>query len=458
MGLTYSLNKHPQGYGLEWYECLYGLVISPYAARHFDLAESPKTRDSHRLGHRILAAIQFVPILGAIVAIIERVAVAIFYAFKGNDVPSPKKQPAILSISTQVGIPAQPPLPTPHPATSFQFNPAYLPKLRLTEAQANDKMVRNFGSAIREKRRQAGTDFAEVVPDISKIPPQRKPIIPLEFVSSDYEKQGRRPEMEDAHFHIKIDGVGTLAGVFDGHGDKGKVSKYAAEAFQKYFPIILQHTAHAHEALKTTFKHVLAEIAAKCEEGAFDGGSTGLVCFIDTQNRIYTAALGDTEAKIYRKIDGELKSIPLTCVRTWHSKADVERVRKHYKDDPDSFKLFLRDKGKERYVYGDKHGVNVSRGFGDVGISAVGRDSVTTTHFLEEGDLLVLACDGVWDFADEKELMEECIGPVIENYDPELDELIPERKSARRIAEYAYKTCESTDNISVVTLFARRCE
>lgn len=66
--------------------CCYAFLISPYALLHWQTADKDPRK---RWGHRIIALIQFIPILGVIAAGIERLCVLIFKnePAKSNELP-----------------------------------------------------------------------------------------------------------------------------------------------------------------------------------------------------------------------------------------------------------------------------------------------------------------------------------------------------------------------------------
>ncbi len=57
---------------------LSGLSGQPYAQRHWEASLSRGLPDSIVWGHRCIAVIEYIPLLGAVAAIIERVVAAIF--------------------------------------------------------------------------------------------------------------------------------------------------------------------------------------------------------------------------------------------------------------------------------------------------------------------------------------------------------------------------------------------
>lgn len=76
--LSCSLVHHPLRYKLSCHDALRSAFVSPYAQRHLELANHGKTTIGQRWGHRIIAAIEFIPVLGLLASLVERV-VALFF-------------------------------------------------------------------------------------------------------------------------------------------------------------------------------------------------------------------------------------------------------------------------------------------------------------------------------------------------------------------------------------------
>ena len=151
---------------------------------------------------------------------------------------------------------------------------------------------------------------------------------PMRFEHVMYENQGKRTTMEDALFYLEINDDQTdmvLTGILDGHGGD-EVSRYAKKWFETKFPDELKKSqGNVHQAFEVSLNNIQNEII----DLKLKSGSTAVICFIDKKtNLIYTATLGDSEANIYRKIEEQLKSIPLSCVRDWGSKEDSARAAK----------------------------------------------------------------------------------------------------------------------------------
>src|SRR5581483_2581006 len=124
-------------------------------------------------------------------------------------------------------------------------------------------------------------------------------------------------------------------------------------------------------------------------------------------NLIYTATVGDSEAKIYRSMKGKLKSIPLSNVRDWSFKKEAIRAFLATQD-PKILETWIdSDKPKklrfnpQKVLFG---GINACRAFGDKQFAEVeGKAGLIvkpkiTVQELKPGDRLFYACDGYWDF------------------------------------------------------------
>lgn len=254
------------------------------------------------------------------------------------------------------------------------------------------KYLKNAEKAIREHL-DAPTDQIEALPseDLLASAPSE-----LQCTTTVESRKGTRTTMEDAHFILPLT-EGLLTGVFDGHGGS-QASKYANLRFQQLFPTALQS---ARGIVGVAFQNVIDKIHAEIIKTE-TSGTTAVVCFIDRANRVFTATLGDAEATIYRKINEQIKPIPLSPVRDWHSKKDAQRANGliYYcsrqitpAEAMTKNPKMLRLKGR----------TNVSRSIGDRNRLLNGRGIIQkakiTVNKLKAGDSLILACDGLADYA-----------------------------------------------------------
>ncbi len=366
--MAISLANHNYAYQTSFQDLLTSVITLgsgyAYAQRHMDLAEIELS-----LAHRTLALIEYTPLLGGVVAMIERIAYALF----GSDQTPWRERP-------------------------------------LSESTALKKMMKNQNKAIFEHaatRSFLSNPYIRSM-GVSEATLTKKETTPLKFNLDFADAQGPRPTMEDAHFYKEFE-KGILTGVFDGHGG-GQVSAYASKQFEKLFPRALKEAnGNVHTAMESVIHQIHQDVA---NYSFWNGvGSTAVVCYIDKEtHQIYTATLGDSEANIYREGWTGTSSIPLSCVRDWLSPTDKLRLYNIY-----GYKLvesFVNQVGKQaKHVRSHLNGgVNVARGIGDVNMTgAPGQPRVIhkpkiTVNKLKAGDTLVLACDGLKDYVDESKI------------------------------------------------------
>ena len=146
--------------------------------------------------------------------------------------------------------------------------------------------------------------------------------------------------------------------------------------------------------------------------------------FLDkVTHTIYTATLGDSEARIYRKSN---LCIPLSCIRNWKSTEDRERagdaLMGKEKKSPKSMRV---------------HGLNVSRGFGDCFTPQVSSEPVLSLNQVQPGDCIVLASDGLWDFVFEEEISHT---------------IFTRKNPAKALALYTAEEALGLDNVTAISI------
>ncbi|NGX47794.1 MAG: hypothetical protein K1000chlam3_01177, partial [Chlamydiae bacterium] len=257
--MNFSLSNHVNGYQTSFSDLLTSVVTGasgiPFANRHYELSKVEST-----WAHRLIALIEYLPILGGSVALIERLAYSLF----GEHSILWQKE----TVSSQATL---------------------------------KRMIKNQRKAQREHYNGGpyfGNPYSQTIA-LSETDLTKKKATNLKLSHHFADAQGLRLTMEDAHFYKEME-KGTLTGVFDGHGGS-KVSAYASKEFQNRFPKALKEAnGNVHQA----FEKVIDEIHLKVAQySAWDHeGSTAVVCYIDKEtHQIYTATLGDSEANIYRK-------------------------------------------------------------------------------------------------------------------------------------------------------------
>jgi protein phosphatase len=198
---------------------------------------------------------------------------------------------------------------------------------------------------------------------------------------------GYRNTMEDAHM-MQATGERMLFGVFDGHSND-KCSNYVAE-----------HMPHKLNALPPCFTNdqlekVCIDLDAQFLEDVGDGGSTGTFVIIETDaaNKKYNVIVANV---------GDSRTILARDEKILFATAD------HKPQNPDERSRIERCGGTVRMnrVDGD---LAVSRAFGD-GTFKRHRDGDLrnqkviavpdiTRHECVEGDVIIIACDGVFEGA-----------------------------------------------------------
>ena len=306
------------------------------------------------------------------------------------------------------------------------------------------KMLKNTIKALNEhtKKWEEATHISPTACIAAIIDPAAS-LSSLTLSASVSSTQGYRPRMEDHHFCIEIE-QGTLAGVLDGHGGS-EVAEIASGVFQKMFSSALKSTnSNVHAAYEVLISTIHEHIALDPTKKYI--GTTAVICFIEKgTNYIYTATLGDSEAHIYRKIDGRFKSIPLSCVRDWSSQKDATRAAIAWQM-PDLVAAWMKAEDPKllRFPH-PQFGLNVSRAIGDVHHGGKGtvshKPKITLNRLLPE-DRLIIACDGLVDFVSPDEIIER------------LERNCDEATLATELVDYALHTKNSSDNITVLVLHA----
>jgi serine/threonine protein phosphatase PrpC len=286
----------------------------------------------------------------------------------------------------------------------------------------------------------------------------------LEICADIAEDIGSRSSMEDAHFYVATE-YGLLAGVFDGHAGS-RTAQSIASAFPQIFEEQMRLSdRHVRYAFTKTF-----EILHKAFFDIYDDGSAGVVSLIDVEsNLIYTATLGDSEASISRCIDDEYSLIPLSCVRDWTCKKEYERGAASFKADKKRAEAFrsemstLKQKhlryspnkvaNDARFPYDGNPGPNLSRAFGDKpfftynNVDVMSCKPKISVQYLRPGDLVLIACDGLWDYLDKHEIID-----VLREADEDLPSgsSIPLELIKKAKTNFPYRG--GGDNISIIAL------
>lgn len=301
------------------------------------------------------------------------------------------------------------------------------------------KMEKNAKKAIEEHRKK-DTDDDYICLEEIEVENHIHETLSFEYFVS--EGQGVRLTMEDAYFFQKTE-EGIFLGVLDGHGGK-EVAEYVSLFLQKKFEEVLRLTnKNVHRTFEVLIEEVHKQVAEKHEWNAI--GTTAVLSFIDKYtHQIYTATVGDSEANLYRKINSQLKSIPLSCVRDWSYPKEAKRAAL-FLNNPDIAVNWPNVKNPKLLRYPKSYyGINLSRSIGDVIFEgAVIHKPKITVQQVREGDILILACDGLKDYVLEKEIISQ-----IEKQDS--------YNLANQLVRYAIEVKKSQDNVTVLVLSINR--
>lgn len=450
-----SLTSHPRGYKISCWDAFLTMGTlftgAAYAGRHFDLLKScpPESRFSHK----VWGGCECVPVLGFLVLLIERIwsdkelcstftcgscallrrrRVTAFQRMEELSESDPPQENGVgLELVEKEFSETSIPINNlqeiferqdktrgyirrrlPEQAAELRTLPhcsTWVPRSEPLE-KAIQRMEKNAFKAILEHFHQSPV-YAIPADLQSSIEHEKKEFseAPLNFKFSKMTDKGGRLTNLDTSFYSKDD-QSILAGVFDGHGEGADVANYVNQAFQGRFrKVLVDCEGNVHRAFEQLIHQIHEEVAKNKDWGRM--GTTVLVCYIDIKlRRIYTATVGDSEANIYRKVNGKAKSIPLSCLRNWGCKKEALRVAIAL-NRPEILEEWTKTKQPKYLRYPPMGGLNLSRLIGDSSLlfmsehpPIIHKPKITMRTFLP-GDIITLASDGVKDYSTEEELV-----------------------------------------------------
>jgi serine/threonine protein phosphatase PrpC len=418
------LDGHDRGYNLLLNENLLSLVTGfsgiPYAMRHWDLSQDWSTGKmnpgdlKYVWGNRIIAVLEFIPIIGGLAALIEKITFLVKEKF-----------------------------------FSSQEKPSWIPG-KLDTDTAHPKMLKNSRKAIIEHKQKDPAAYVSVGMSLS-LEASPSPLT-LTFQYFKAEAQGEKNTMEDTHFFKETD-QGIFTGVLDGHRGK-EVADYASIRFkEEFFEMFNQENKNIHRTFELLIDKIqkdlkkmdpnIPETDKNIPKRDWSSiGTTAVLCFIDkSTHQIYTATLGDSEANIYRKIDQQMKSIPLSCVRDWGCTKEAKRASIALRKPNIAITWPKNMNPKELSSDNCRDpsgGPNVSRAIGNVNFQTIIHKPKITVNQLSSGDTLVLACDGLKDFVNESKIISKL-------------ETMP-ADPATELVNFAIKDNKSTDNVTAIVI------
>lgn len=258
--------------------------------------------------------------------------------------------------------------------------------------------------------------------------------------------QGRRPEMEDAHFFAHYTNGVRCYGVFDGHGG-GEVSAFLSRAVPLQVAIAMSAAPGgggtldiSEEVLSRGFDMVHAAMSEHTPQKHWlESGSTAVVALLQPGRAVYVANTGDSRAVLVEAHSGEARA--LSTDHKPDTPAEMRRLG--------GYQSRVTTESKNDCARVSGTGLAVSRAFGDLAYTSYGivHHPDVVVHSLTSGSgtwYLVLGCDGVWDVlsnADVGTLIKETLAAGTTT----------PADLARRIQETAYAR-GSSDNITALVV------
>lgn len=301
------------------------------------------------------------------------------------------------------------------------------------------------------KRVGAAVDHA-FDPDALPVGPLTRTKRKVSLVPEASSNQGKRPANEDEHVIVKLR-HGDLFAICDGHGalSKTRLANNQPQLGQEFARMVAQsirsdltsmleknpNTKKVFEDWAETIHHKLPKEWA---------GTTAAIGFVEKINRYFHVAnIGDSKIVVFRMHDKLIYPIPMTPEVNWSTPQCVAKVREILA--PHEFEEWQKKQTKERRFPPDK-GVNLSTSLGDHLMTVKGKTALThkpecTLLQLREGDLIVLGCDGLFDFVTLDELIEQILTKAWND---------PLVNLAQLMTNYALKSKNSTDNVTVITV------
>jgi serine/threonine protein phosphatase PrpC len=275
--------------------------------------------------------------------------------------------------------------------------------------------------------------------------------IPHRLTTSVCSLKGRRLANEDAHVVTETK-YGCIFAVCDGHGiiDKQKLAEDKPQIGQE----VAEKVAHSVETdlpqfierntfnMKRTFEEWCEHIHSNIPS-VIAGATVAIGFYEKISQLLHVATVGDTEIVVFRMRNGLIYPIPMSPSMDWNHPAAIERVRGIL--PPSEFEKWIQIMPvKERRF--PERGVNTPWSIGDKLMTKDGQTAISHTPMcsllqLQDGDIILTGCDGIFDFTN----VDDLIDNVLEKYwnDPHTD-------LATIIAHYALNVKKSSDNVSAM--------
>jgi serine/threonine protein phosphatase PrpC len=206
--------------------------------------------------------------------------------------------------------------------------------------------------------------------------------------------------MEDAHIAINFTANGVLfklVGVFDGHGDFGKASKYARQQLPFRLQKALQNSQLNDEGITNALTKTLVEFDQELIQKGL--GGTTACCSLISDDKIYTANVGDSRGVLCREKDVLQLSEDASPDNSRFVNA-VDKMGKSIIFNAGALRVegkiaLTRDLGED-ILSGRPKITRLKKGIPD--------DLTKMDVGYQAGNYLVIACDGLWDVARNSEV------------------------------------------------------
>ena len=280
-----------------------------------------------------------------------------------------------------------------------------------------------------------------------------------------WSEKGMRPTMEDTHIvepkflQFADDGVNaSLYAIFDGHA-----GKIVADYLKKNFATILKKTLLPFSMFD--IPKAIEEAFYQCNEnlhefmskiGIKEGGSTAVVALIIEKSYMFIANCGDAEAIVYSEnFDEKDRAVRANSTYWIKKNQDIKNcmitdnkllcATKQHKPYFDSEYARIVNAGGFVYRRRVEGLLALSRSFGDFNFKKESQLIIADPHIggvlLEKNDIVILACDGLWDVYSYRTAMQDAV-----------DCLQKQQQNVAQFLVYNAIARGSTDNVSVIVI------
>jgi serine/threonine protein phosphatase PrpC len=277
-------------------------------------------------------------------------------------------------------------------------------------------------------------------------------------------EKGQRPANED-HYVIFSMPFGDIFAVFDGHGDLdptrlatgqdqiGKeLAKQAAQLLEARLPVFIQNCNYnilrAFKRWCRECQHALPTVRA---------GTTAVFCLFEKLNHsLHTATVGDSRAFLFRKKNETISAIALSPDAHWCTPEAEMRVQQIL--EPAEFEKWKAETQPKKRRFPPSKGINIASSLGDKYMYINGKTAIShapdynqtkTNH----DDIIVIACDGVWDYVDADTLIKDVIQPHWGDLQVNLSKAISNFAfEAQRSKTQDFQSSSKGDNITAIAV------